>query len=204
MYIPNYFNSTDKESAFNFMRKFNFATLVSISNKLPIATHLPFVVSKNDDSIILTSHMSKANEQWQNLKSQKVLTIFSEPNAYISPKFYDKHESVPTWNYISIHTYGKVEIISDLTTIYTVLEKMINQFEPEYFKQWKSLSNSYKKNMTNGIVVFQITVDKLLFNKKLSQNKTKSERKRIIDNLAEVDDKNANLLANYMKLEEEL
>jgi len=46
MYIPNYFNATDKESAFNFMQKYNFATLVSISNNLPIATHLPFIINQ--------------------------------------------------------------------------------------------------------------------------------------------------------------
>jgi len=127
MYIPNYFNATDKESAFNFMQKYNFATLVSISNNLPIATHLPFIITKNKEEIILTSHLAKANKQWEQFESQNVLTIFNEPNAYISPKLYDKKESVPTWNYIAIHCYGKATIINESSAVFDVLEQMIIQ-----------------------------------------------------------------------------
>jgi len=45
--------------------------------------------------------------------------------------------------------------------------------------------------MAQGIVAFQITVNKLLFNEKLSQNKSIAE-----------DNQNVNTLANYMKLNE--
>jgi transcriptional regulator len=39
------------------------------------------------------------------------LVIFSEPHAYISPTLYEKQQNVPTWNYVSVHAYGKVKLL---------------------------------------------------------------------------------------------
>jgi len=44
---------------------FSFATIITATNNFPVATHLPFVVTVSDNTIILTSHFAKANEQWK-------------------------------------------------------------------------------------------------------------------------------------------
>src|SRR5690606_38295093 len=100
-------------------------TLITAKDNYPIATHLPFIVSLQDDIIVLTSHFAKANEHWKDIENNKILVIFSEPHAYISPKHYDKELNVPTWNYISIHAYGNGKIIVEKDKVIDVLENTI-------------------------------------------------------------------------------
>src|SRR5688500_6197620 len=106
MYIPKSFKNTDDKEILAFMQKYSFATIVSTVDNKPIATHLPFVISKEGENVVLYSHFAKANPQAATLTNKDILVIFSEPHAYISPKYYNKTESVPTWNYISVHFYG--------------------------------------------------------------------------------------------------
>lgn len=90
MYIPRINLETDREKIVAFMKKFSFATIITAKGNLPIATHLPFLVTIRDDNVILTSHFAKANEHWTDIENNKVLVIFNEPHAYISPKNYEK------------------------------------------------------------------------------------------------------------------
>jgi transcriptional regulator len=111
------------------------------------------------------------------------LIIFSEPHAYISPKHYDKRESVPTWDYIAIHAYGKARIIDDEQSKLKALEQMIDFYEQHYMTQWQGLSEKYKTGVMRGIVAFEIEVTDLQGQQKLSQNKSAIERERIIQHL---------------------
>tara|TARA_B100000508_G_C11451818_1_gene274512 strand:+ start:500 stop:1111 length:612 start_codon:yes stop_codon:yes gene_type:complete len=198
MYTPKHYKNENINEAIQFMERFNFGVMVSSESDKPIATHLPFVISKVNDKIILTSHFAKANEQAINIKGKEILTIFSEPHAYISPKFYDKKQNVPTWNYLAVHSYGKIEIIENEKDVLLVLEQMISNFDSAYLEQWNELSYNYKSKMAKGIVAFQITVDEIQFKEKLSQNKNKKERERIISEFSESSSTNENFIAKYM------
>lgn len=200
MYIPNNFKLSDRDKIIEFITRFNFGTLISVSNGKPIATHLPFVVSEEKKNLVLISHFAKANDHWKDIEGLQVLAIFSEPHAYISPRFYDKNESVPTWNYISIHVYGKIEIISGQEQVLNILETMIDNFEPEYQNQWDGLSKDFKEKMIHGIVAFRIWVEEIQGKEKLSQNKNKNECFRIMQNLSNSDSEAERLIGHYMKL----
>lgn len=199
MYIPKHYLATDRAEIVAFMKQYSFATIVTVKDNLQTATHLPFVVTEEDDKIILTSHFAKANQQWREIIENKVLIIFTEPHAYISPKHYDKDLNVPTWNYISIHTYGQGQIITDNEKTVKVLEKMIDNYEADYRKQWDGLPADYKHKMLNGIVAFEIVVTDLQAKKKLSQNKTEAERARIIETFSKSENENEKQIADFMK-----
>lgn len=198
MYIPKIFNNDDITNAISFMKKFSFGTIITSDNGKPIATHLPFVITERNDEIILTSHFAKANSHSKKMQQKEVLVIFTEPHAYISPKLYDKKENVPTWNYISVHTYGTAKILESNTEIINVLEQMIKSYDTEYLNQWNELSKDYKAKMVKGIVAFEIRINELQFKEKLSQNKSENEQNKIINNLAKSESGNEVLLAEYM------
>ena len=202
MYIPKYYLTENRTEILAFMRKYSFATIVSATDNKPVASHLPFVVEEVGEDIMLHAHFSKANEQWKQISNNEVLVIFTEPHAYISPTHYDSYQSVPTWNYLSVHAYGKAEIITDSEKGFRDLEQMINIHEQSYLAQWKSLPDEYKKAMYNGIVPFQIKVTDLQAKKKLSQNKKEAERERIISTLEKSADTNEQQIAAYMKQHE--
>lgn len=170
-----------------------------ISGGRPVATHLPFHAVMRNDQLVLTAHMAKANKQWQAITTEENLIIFSEPHAYISPANYDSMQSVPTWNYLSVHAYGKANVISDKAAVMSILEDAIKDYEQEYMIQWNELPESFKKKMANGIVAFEIVVTTLQGKKKLSQNKTADERNRIIESLEKSGDASGSQLAEYMK-----
>jgi len=199
LYIPKINLETDREKIVAFMQRFSFATIITAKNNLPVATHLPFLVTIREDNVILTSHFAKANNHWSDIENDKVLVIFSEPHAYISPKNYGKELNVPTWNYISVHAYGQGRLITETKKTFEVLEATIDNYETSYRQQWDNLPDEYKNKLIKGIVAFEIVVTDLQAKKKLSQNKTDSEKQKIINSLSESNDSNEQLIADYMR-----
>ena len=199
MYIPNSNLMVDRTEAVEFMKRFSFATIITAKDSLPIATHLPFLITIKDDNIILTSHFAKANEHWKYIEDTQTLVIFTEPLAYISPKHYDKELNVPTWNYISVHAYGQAKIITGQGKVFELLENTIDNYEISYKQQWNSLPEEYKLRMSKSIVAFEIVVQDLQAKKKLSQNKTENEQRKIIDSFSKSSVTNEQLIAEYMK-----
>jgi transcriptional regulator len=189
----------DKEKIIAFMQQFSFGTLVTIKGGLPVATHLPFIVSQRGDKVVIATHLAKANDQRKGIEQDKALLIFTEPHAYISPRHYDKELNVPTWNYIAVHAYGTVRILNNYEEVIGILEATIDTYEQAYRQQWDGLPEDYKHKMAKGIVAFEITVTDLQAKEKLSQNKTAAEQERIIESLAHSTDTNEQLLANYMQ-----
>jgi transcriptional regulator len=198
MYTPKHFQLTDEQEAISFMQRYSFATIVTATDNVPFATHLPFLISKRDDKIVLSSHFAKANPQVAEMIGKNVLIIFTEPHAYISPQHYEKETNVPTWNYIAIHAYGKATILSEGEETAGLLKQMISNYEAGYLDQWNNLPDEYKQRMMKGIVAFEIVVDDLQGKQKLSQNRSETERENIINALAKSDDTTEAEIAKYM------
>ncbi len=198
MYIPKEFQITDIDEAVAFMKRYSFGTIVSNMDGVPVATHLPFHVAKHAEQIVLSAHFAKANSQWETIQENDVLVIFSQPHAYISPQHYDKEQNVPTWNYVAVHAYGSCKLIIDNEKGMKILEDMIMQHEPGYINQWERLDNRYKDGLYKGIVPFEINVKSIQSAGKLSQNKSESEKKRIIEALSGSNDSVERELAEYM------
>lgn len=198
MYTPKHFQLTDEQEAISFMQHYSFATIVTATDNVPFATHLPFLVSKRDDKIVLSSHFAKANPQATEIIGKDVLVIFTEPHAYISPKHYEKETNVPTWNYIAVHAYGKARILPEGEQTAGLLEEMINNYEADYLSQWNNLPDEYKQRMMKGIVAFEIMVDDLQGKQKLSQNRSETERENIITSLSNSEDTVEAEIGKYM------
>ncbi|WP_073227189.1 FMN-binding negative transcriptional regulator [Pedobacter caeni] len=199
MYVPNQFQFKDEAEKIAFMKQYSFATIITNKDQLPIATQLPFFIEEQQDKLVLTSHFAIANEQAKYIEATTSLVLFTEPHAYISPAHYDKQESVPTWDYISVHAYGKAKILEDENSKTKVLEQMISFYDQNYLAQWNSLSDKFKKGMMRGIVAFELEVTDLQGQKKLSQNKTEAERHRIVEHLEKGDNTVEKDLATYIR-----
>jgi len=199
MYIPKHFENTDTGDIVAFMQLYSFGTIVTTHNEHLEATHIPFVIEQDGNEVTITSHFAKANPQAQQLFDNEVMVIFSEPHAYISPKHYEKEQSVPTWNYIAVHAYGKARIIDDQKGQLLMMEKMINQYDTAYLNQWNNLPDEFKTKMLKGIVAFEIKVTSLQAKNKLSQNRSQAERDNIIKALEKSADRNEVAVAEYMK-----
>ncbi len=183
MYIPNTYRYDDHTELIEFMQAHSFATLVSILDGVPIASHVPLVVHADGEQVRLSGHVAKANPHWQAFTQGETLAIFSGPHAFISPSLYDKRESVPTWNYIAVHAYGIPQIV---TLVERMLDDMIAHYDPMYQAQWNELSAKYRDGMMNGIVAFEMPVTRLEGKAKLSQNRSHADQQRVANALSEV------------------
>jgi transcriptional regulator len=180
MYIPPYYRNTDHETLLAFANAHPFAVICSNGPEIPLATHLPFIIRKEEEKIILVSHFARANPHAAALRdNDKVLVIFSGADAYISPVHYEKKENVPTWNYIAVHMTGTIRLLHAEVEKEKILLDTILNFDPGYKKQWDELPSTYISGMMKGIVAFEIEVTNLEGKFKLSQNKTAAEQEKI-------------------------
>lgn len=199
MYIPPYYKQADEQKLVDFMKSFNFASLISSTNDEIRATHLPFVIEQRADKLFLVSHLAKANPQWNEFLEKELLIIFQGPHGYVSPTHYEKKQNVPTWNYIAVHAYGKALIIDEYSQVIALMEKTITSFEPAFIEQWNTLSTEYKNAMLKGIVAFEIEVTRLEGKFKLSQNKTAKEQEKIAKHFDASANNNEQSLGKAMK-----
>lgn len=185
MYIPTAFREDDLEKLIAFMRSNSFATLVSIIDSVPVASHIPLVVTVQDNVVKLTGHLAKPNPQWKVFGESESLAIFTGPHAYISPSLYEKRESVPTWNYIAVHAYGVPQLVT-LNDSPELMDKMIVEMIDtygDYKSQWHSLSDDFRQRMMNGIVGFEMTATRLEGKYKLSQNRSHADQYNVAHTL---------------------
>ena len=182
MYIPKHFEIKDQDVIENFIEKYSFATLFSQHNGEPCATHLPLILKKDEQA--LYGHFARPNEQWKDADNQQVLVVFQGPHCYISPSWYETTKAVPTWNYVSIHLYGKMEMIEDEKIIFNSLNDMVNKYEStDSPYNLNNVESRYIEGMSKGIVAFKIKITKIEAKAKLSQNHPVERQELIISQL---------------------
>lgn len=156
------------------MRRYNFATLVTLRDGNLTATHAPLVVRESGDEITLVGHLSNAGLP---TCFSDVLVIFTGPHAYISPSLYESKLSVPTWNYTAVHAHGTARTIDTEAA----LMELVNAMEPAYRKQWDELPEEFRAKMMGAVTAFEIRVKRLEGKYKLSQNRPPADRLRVTE-----------------------
>lgn len=192
MYIPSHFSETDLERVSEFIRANPLGLMVANVEGELVGNHLPF--SMLDEKIQvgskLISHAAKANPVWRLGKSnEKVLLVFSGYETYISPSLYpskqETHKVVPTYNYVSVHIYGRVRAIDDEQSKRRIVEALTNDMESDRQSPWavSDAPEDYIKTMLANIVGLELLVEKIEAKWKASQNRPAKDRQGVIDGL---------------------
>jgi transcriptional regulator len=188
MYSPPYNRIEERRELLEFMRANNFALLVTATGGTPVASHLPVTVADGEAGIVIHSHMAKNNPQWQEFFDDEVLVVFAGPHAYVSPRWYEEKQRVPTWNYAAVHAYGKVTLTQEREVKHAAQRALVAQLDPQWLPQFDALRPEYVENMLQGIVTFDIAVTRLETRWKLSQNRGRREQELIAAQLEKSDD----------------
>jgi transcriptional regulator len=196
MYSPPYNRVEDRAELLAFMQANGFALLVT--NPLR-ASHLPVMVRQNEEQLILDMHMARANPQWQDFFDDEVLVVFSGPHAYVSPRWYEDKERVPTWNYAAVHAYGVPEVIQDRNAKHASQRRLVAALDPQWLAKFDALRREYVDSMLEGIVNFEIAVTRLETRWKLSQNRGRREQELIAAELRKSADSAERALAALMR-----
>jgi transcriptional regulator len=184
MYTPKFNQVSDRSILIEAMRSYSFAILVGPLNSTEQpgphhATHLPLVVKDEGPHGILEGHFAKENAHWQSIVNRETLVIFPGPHSYVSPSLYAEELSVPTWNYIAIHTYGTLELIEDDPGKNALLASLIQANDPAYSEQWRNLPDGFRRTMLAGIMGFRIPIARIEGKFKISQNRPEVDRRAV-------------------------
>lgn len=198
MYIPKHFTIQDEETKYEMIEQNSFATLFSQHNGDPYATHLPLLL--NRETLTLSGHFARPNEQWKDSGNQQVLAIFQGPHSYISPSWYETNKAVPTWNYVAVHVYGELEIVEDEQELIDSLQDLVHKYEnPKSTYSLNNVDPNYMEGLSRGIVGFRIKINKIEGKAKLSQNHSVERRELVIEELEKVGSEGSRGIAGLMK-----
>ena len=188
MYSPSYNQVEDRAELLEFMRANSFAVLVTGTGGTLHASHLPVMVHDHGKDLVIDSHMAKNNAQWKEFFDDEVVVIFAGPHAYVSPRWYEERERVPTWNYAAVHAYGIPKLVSDPKLKHESQRRLVAALDPRWLPQFDALRQEYVDRMLDGIVNFQVAVTRLETRWKLSQNRSRREQELIAAELEKSDD----------------
>ena len=186
MYVPSSFEKTDLASLHAFMERNSFASLVSLDDSEPVATHLPLLLDRDvPPHGRLVGHIARANRQWKSARGTRVMAMFHGPHAYISPTWYETNETVPTWNYAAVHAFGVMSLIDDETRLQEIVERAVDVYERSMPKRWSMdvVPSETVDALLKGIVGFEIVIDRLAGKWKLNQNHPVERREKVIRGL---------------------
>jgi len=183
IYIPAHFAEHDLQSLQKLIETNNFGTLISARDERPFATHLPFIYDAAGARLL--GHMARSNPHWQSLanSTREALVIFQGPNTYISPSLYSD-PGVPTWNYATVHVYGRFRVLEGANDHRRVLELLTEQHEAVREEPWKAdFYASMVQQMMRATVALEIIISEQQGKFKLSQNRSAADREKVIDGL---------------------
>ncbi|MBY6014992.1 FMN-binding negative transcriptional regulator [Qipengyuania gaetbuli] len=148
----------------------------------PRVAHVP-LLSTGDGA--LQFHLARGNALTRHLDGATALVTVNGPDAYISPRWYDERDTVPTWDYVALEMEGRVRRMDDEgleALLHAVIRKFEGRLEGEGWSADESSEATWSR-LFKGIVGFELEVLAWRPTLKLSQKRTPAERERIATGL---------------------
>jgi len=183
LYTPPSFAAKDRAAIARLIHDYPFATLVTPSAPEPWVSHIPLLMTDaGEPHGTLIGHFARANPHWQHANDAQSVAIFHGPHAYVSPSWYrEPTQAVPTWNFTAVHVHGLLEISDDPAAKRGVLDALIERFEGVRSAPWKfAMSGQQRDALVGAIVAFKLPIRRLDSKFKLSQNRPRDDRVRVI------------------------
>jgi transcriptional regulator len=187
MYIPYQYEVDDVATMHAVLRRHPFALLATHHGGELHLTHLPFHLDAARGARgTLEAHLARVNPHCAALQAGAVSTvIFRGPDAYLSPRWYtDPTKNVPTWNYVAIHAHGCPKVHEDAATILSYIGRLTDEHEAYIKRPWSVReAQAHVERSIPHILAFEIPIERLEGQFKLSQNHPAANRAGVIRGL---------------------
>jgi transcriptional regulator len=194
VYTPPAFRIDDRNEILAIIRATRLANFVTATADGPLVTSLPlFVDGDEGEHGVIYGHVAKANPQWRVPPIGEGLAVFMGPDAYVSPSWYatkrETHKVVPTWNYVAIHAHGPVEFFEGHDRLRAVVETLTDIHEKPRPDSWavSDAPADFIASQLGGIVGIRMPITRLEGKRKMSQNRSLSDRVGVATGLATSD-----------------
>lgn len=181
------FRQASDQQNLDFARRRGFGILSVNGENGPLMAHVPFLLS--DDGKLVEFHLVRSNPVARALPGPAVLAV-SGADTYVSPDWYEVPDQVPTWNYVAVHLRGIAELAGQ-DTMPDLLARQSAEFEnrllPKVPWTMDKMSDGVAERMMRAIVPCRMAVETVDGTWKLSQNKPRDVRQRVIETLGGMD-----------------
>ena len=211
MYVPAAFRVDDDATLHGLIRRFSFATLVTAGEE-PFISHLPLLLDADGadgdggggrNRGTLVGHFARPNPHWQVDHARHVsVAVFHGPHAYISPSWYRSGApAVPTWNYATVHAWGKLSLITDPAEVAAVLGRTVEAYESSLSPSpWRNeLSRDAMEKLIASVVAFRMPIERLEGKFKLGQNRAAADQLGAIEALEALGEPEPGALAAFAR-----
>lgn len=191
MYVPSFYREDRREVQFDLVQSHPLGLLISSGAGGLMANSIPFTAYPDEGANgVLRVHVARANPQWSELAGvAECLAVFQGPHAYISPNWYPSkagnHKSVPTWNYITVHAWGRPTIHEDAPWLRRQIDDLTAAHEGRRPDPWKvsDAPADFVADQLKAIVGIEIAVSRIEAKWKMSQNRSEPDRRGVIAGL---------------------
>lgn len=206
MYLPSAFRQDDIGVLHDEIDKARLATVVSNGASGLQASHLPLLLVREDGQYgTLYGHLARANPHWRDWQDDnQALAMFNTADAYISPAWYpakaEHGKVVPTWNYISVHVRGSIELFDEPQRLLQLVSRLSDKHEAGRPQPWAvaDAPADYIDKMLLAIVGFALPIEHLEGKYKLGQNRNAADQQGVHAGLQSSTDLRDQLLAGRM------
>ncbi|MBC7636088.1 MAG: FMN-binding negative transcriptional regulator [Acetobacteraceae bacterium] len=181
MYLRPAFTETDLDRIAATIAENSFGVLVTRTETGMDASHIPFLVARAGDGLVLSAHLGRPNAQCATFDGGAAVAIFGGPHAYIAPGWYAAQPAVPTWDYIAVHVHGVLEPVDDAAGTLDIL-RGLSVHDPLGFTP-DSPPAAYMDGMLRGIRAFRLRSTKIEGQWKMSQNRSVADRQGVVAGL---------------------
>ncbi|CAM3273478.1 FMN-binding negative transcriptional regulator [Stackebrandtia soli] len=207
MFVPPVYRTEDERRIDAVIRDHPLALLTTNGDDAPHATHLPIIPESPRPGIVgatLLGHLNRANPHWSALADGTTgWLVFTGPNGYVTPSVYGTTPAAPTWNFVSVHLKGTIELLDGLENTIRVVSATVATYEERFGTGWSpDGSLEYFHRIGDAVGAFRFTVTAVDAQYKLSQDKDEATRAHVIDWFAESRRGNQRDLADAMRANE--
>ena len=174
------FRSDDRQLFETLIDQIGFGMVFLTTPDGPRVAHTP-LLSTGDGAVQF--HLARGNALTRHLDGATALITLNGPDAYVSPRWYDNRDTVPTWDYVALELEGRVRRMADEgleAFLHAAIAKHEARTEGEAWRAEESSEATWGQQF-RGIAGFEMEVQAWRPTLKLSQKKSPEERARIAD-----------------------
>jgi transcriptional regulator len=192
MYQPPHFREDRLDVQHALIRLHSLGLLITAGPGGLQANYVPFLIEPEaSERGTLRAHLARANPQLGELAAVgECLAVFQGAQHYISPSLYptkrDTGKVVPTWNYITVHAWGRPRVIDDADWLRRQIDDLTVHKESSRAPAWNvsDAPESFIAAQIKGIVGLEIPISRIEGKWKVSQNRPAVDQAGVVAGLS--------------------
>lgn len=192
----------EQDRALAFAAERGFGAIVAADERGPCASHVPFVVLRRDDRVIVQIHLTAKNPLVALADgNRRFLLIVSGDDAYVSNDWYASRDNVSTWLYEAVHLSGVAHLRAHDENrghgdaLLAVSEARL----PKQPWDLAKMEPAKRESMLASIRVIDLVVEEIEGQSKLNQHKSDEDHVAVTNQLARAEETGSRRLAGRMR-----